>query len=69
MRILHFMTWVACHLADLCIKAGMAAFPIDIDQLFIDVYYYFHHSSKRNIGNLSMKPSLKLFLNIARPVG
>ena len=35
-----------CHLADLCIKAGMASFPLDIDQLFIDVYYFFHHSSK-----------------------
>ena len=37
-----------CHLADLCIKAGMASFPLDIDQLFIDVYYFFHHSSKQN---------------------
>lgn len=36
-----------CHLADLCVKAGMAAFPLDIDQLFIDIYYYFRHSSKR----------------------
>ncbi len=37
-----------CHLADLCIKAGMSTLPLDIDQLFIDIYYYFHHSSKRN---------------------
>ena len=37
-----------CHLADLCVKAGMAALPVDIDQLFIDIYYYFKHSSKRN---------------------
>ncbi len=37
-----------CHLADLCIKAGMSTLPIDIDQLFIDIYYYFQHSSKRN---------------------
>ncbi len=35
-----------CHLADLCIKAGMSTLPLDIDQLFIDIYYYFHHSSK-----------------------
>ena len=37
-----------CHLADLCIKAGMSTLPLDIDQLFIDIYYYFQHSSKRN---------------------
>ncbi len=37
-----------CHLADLCVKAGMAALPVDIDLLFIDIYYYFQHSSKRN---------------------
>ncbi len=36
-----------CHLADLCIKAGMKTLLIDIDQLFIDIYYYFSHSSKR----------------------
>lgn len=36
-----------CHLADLTIKAGMGTFPVDIDKLFIDVFYYFCHSSKR----------------------
>ena len=36
-----------CHLADLTIKSGIQALPIDIDQLFIDVFYYFYHSSKR----------------------
>lgn len=36
-----------CHLADLTIKAGMGTLPVDIDQLFIDVFYYFYHSSKR----------------------
>ena len=35
-----------CHLADLTVKAGLEALPVDIDQLFIDIYY-FHHSSKR----------------------
>ena len=34
-----------CHLADLAVKAGML--PVDIDQLFIDIFYYFYHSSKR----------------------
>ena len=35
-----------CHLADLTVKAGMSTLPIDIDQLFIDVFYFFYHSSK-----------------------
>ena len=37
-----------CHIADLCVKVGMAALPVDIYQLFIDIYYYFKHSGKRN---------------------
>ena len=36
-----------CHLADLTVKAGLKALPVDIDQLFIDVFYYFYHSSKK----------------------
>ena len=36
-----------CHLADLTIKAGMKALPVNIDQLFIDIFYHFYHSSKR----------------------
>ena len=36
-----------CHLADLTVKAGLKALPVDIDQLFIDVFYHFFHSSKR----------------------
>ncbi len=36
-----------CHLADLVVKAGMETLPIDIDQLFVDVFYHFYHSSKR----------------------
>ncbi len=36
------------HLADLTIKAGVNTLPIDIDQLFIDIFYYFYNSSKRN---------------------
>ena len=36
-----------CHLADLTIKAGLKALPVNIDQLFIDIFYYFHHSSER----------------------
>ena len=36
-----------CHLADLTVKVGLKVLPVDIDQLFIDVFYYFFHSSKR----------------------
>lgn len=36
-----------CHLVDLTIKEGMMTLPVDIDELFIDVFYYFFHSSKR----------------------
>ena len=37
------------HLADLAIKAGMQTLPVDIDHLFVDIFYYFFHSSKRRI--------------------
>ena len=37
-----------CHLANLTIKAGLQELQIDIDQLFVDIFYYFQHSSKRN---------------------
>ena len=36
-----------CYLADLTVKAGLIVLPVDIDQLFIDVFYHFFHSSKR----------------------
>ena len=36
-----------CHLTDLAVKAGMRALRVDIDQLFIDIFYHFQHSSKR----------------------
>ncbi len=36
-----------CHLADLTIKAGMETLPVNIDQLFVDIFYFFYHSSKR----------------------
>ena len=37
-----------CHLANLTVKAGMKTLPVDIDQLFIDIFYYFYHCSKRS---------------------
>lgn len=36
-----------CHLANLTVKAGLKALPVDIDQLLIDVFYYFYYSSRR----------------------
>ena len=38
-----------CHLANLTVQAGLMALPVNIDQLFIDIFYYFHHSSKRKL--------------------
>ena len=29
-----------CHLADLTVKAGMSTLPLDIDQLFVDIFYF-----------------------------
>ena len=36
-----------CHLAALGAAAGLKAFPLSIDQLLIDIFYHFKHSSKR----------------------
>ena len=36
-----------CHLEDLTVKAGMESLPVNIDQLFVDIFYHFLHSSKR----------------------
>ena len=33
------------HLADLTVKDGLKALPVNIDQLFIDIFYCCHHSS------------------------
>ena len=36
-----------CHLADLTLKAGMKELLLNVDQLFVDIFYFFVHSSKR----------------------
>ncbi|XP_052072307.1 uncharacterized protein LOC127710472 [Mytilus californianus] len=36
-----------CHLANLCAVAGVKALPVSIDDMLVDIYYHFHHSSKR----------------------
>ena len=33
--------------SDLAVMSGMGVLPVDIDQLFVYVFYYFCHSSKR----------------------
>ena len=35
------------HLAALCAAAGLKALPASIDNLLIDIFYHFKHSSKR----------------------
>ena len=42
-KTLTSMMWVASFL----VKVGINGLPIDIDQLSIDVFYNFYHSSKR----------------------
>ena len=36
-----------CHLAALCAAAGLNVLPLSIDDLLIDIFYHFKHSSKR----------------------
>ena len=36
-----------CHLAALCAAAGLKALTLSIDDLLIDIFYHFKHSSKR----------------------
>ena len=36
-----------CHLAALCATAGLKTLPLSIDNLLIDIFYHFKHSSKR----------------------
>ena len=36
-----------CHLAALCAAAALKKLPVSVDNLLIDIYYHFKHSSKR----------------------
>ena len=42
-----FSQGCVCHLSNLCLLAGVKALPIDIDDFFVDLFYYFDKSSKR----------------------
>ena len=42
-----FFPWAVCHLAALCAAAALKKLPFLIDDLLVDIYYHFKHSSKR----------------------
>lgn len=42
-----FSLGCVCHLANLCLLAGVSKLPIDIDDFFVDLYYFFDKSAKR----------------------
>ena len=42
-----FSLGCVCHLAALCAAVALKVLPLSIDQLLIDIYYHFKHSSKR----------------------
>ena len=42
-----FSLGCVCHLAALCAAAGLKVLPLSIDDLLIDIFYHFKHSSKR----------------------
>lgn len=35
-----------CHLANLCVLAGVKTLPVDVDDFFVDLFYFFNKSSK-----------------------
>ena len=42
-----FSQGCVCHLANLCLLAGVENLPVDVDDFFVDLYYYFDNSTKR----------------------
>lgn len=42
-----FSLGCVCHLANLCAAAALKSLPISVDDLLIDIFYYFKHSAKR----------------------
>ena len=36
-----------CHLANLCLLAEVKMLPVDVDDFFVDLYYYFEKIAKR----------------------
>ena len=42
-----FSQGCVCHLSNLCLLAGVKALPIDVDDFFVDLFYFFNKSTKR----------------------
>ena len=42
-----FSQGCVCHLSNLCLLAGVKVLPNDIDDFFVDLYYFFNKSAKR----------------------
>ena len=42
-----FSLGCVCHLANLCAAAALKSLPVSVDDLLINVFYYFKHSAKR----------------------
>ena len=42
-----FSQGCVCHLSNLCLLAGVKALPVDIDDFFVDLFYFFNKSAKR----------------------
>ena len=42
-----FSQGCVCHLSNLCLLAGVKALPVDTDDFFVDLFYYFDKSAKR----------------------
>ena len=42
-----FSLGYVCHLASLCLAAGIKVLPLDVDDFFVDLYYFFDKSAKR----------------------
>lgn len=42
-----FSLGCVCHLANLCVKAGIKVLPVDVDDFLVDLFYFFNKSAKR----------------------
>ncbi|XP_077417139.1 protein FAM200B-like [Vanacampus margaritifer] len=42
-----FSVGCICHLGNLCVKDGLKTLPVNIDDLLVDIFYFFKNSSKR----------------------
>ena len=42
-----FSQGCVCHLSNLCLLAGVKALPVDVNDFFVDLFYFFNKSAKR----------------------